>query len=237
MIMFNSSYAIPLNAHASVNGWKCNTNYKQTGQQCKKLSPAELKSISEKFDIAISFYKQRKFKEAFKIYLPLAESGNVGAQFNVAGMYGRGDGVSINRERAFSWYEKAALQGHDMSQYYLGMLYFQGEGTSRDVKKGFYWTKQSAKQGIKLAQYHLGILYGAGTKVEKDHNKAIVWHRKAAEQGVVESQYFTAFYYCIGFEEAPKSLKTCARWAKEAQKNGSKRASKLWAEYELWKFD
>lgn len=237
VITFNSSYAIPPNAHASGSGWKCNTNYKQIGQQCKKLSPAELKSISEKFDTAISFDRQRKFKESFKIYLPLAESGHVAAQYNLADMYGRGQGVSINPERAFSWYEKAALQGHALSQYYLGFYYLRGEGTSKDAKKGFYWMEQSAKQGFKLAQHHLGIIYGAGTVIDRDHNKAIVWHRKAAEQGVANSQYYTAFYYCIGFETAPKNLQTCASWAKKAQENGSKKALKLRERYELWKFD
>lgn len=228
MVISSTSYATPVNC---IEAKRC-----LQSQQSKNTLAPEIQSVAEKFAIAMSLERKYKYKEAFKIYLSLAESGNAGAQFNVAVMYRYGVGVPVNYERSFHWYEKAALQGHTMSQHDLGVLHMKGEGGARDPKKGFYWTERSAKSGNKLAQYHLAILYTLGDGINKDHNKAFIWHEKAADQGVVVSQYYVAWYFCIGFEAAPKNLKTCAKWAKKAQENGSKRAAKLWERYELWKF-
>lgn len=228
VIISSASYAIPVNCLEAESCLK--------SQQSKNTLTPEVQSVAERFAIAMSFDNEKKYEEAFKIYLPLAESGNVGAQFNIAGMYRYGEGVPVNYERSFRWYEKAALQGHAMSQHYLGGLYRTGEGISRDPEKSFYWTEKSARSGNKLAQVRLAILYALGDGIAKDHNTAFLWYEKAAKQGVVTAQYFVARYYCIGFEAAPKNLKTCAKWAKKAQENGSKRAAKLWERYELWKF-
>ncbi|MGB1311250.1 MAG: hypothetical protein ACPG47_08560 [Leucothrix sp.] len=37
MLVSASANALPPNAHAVGNGWKCNTGYKRQGQQCNKI--------------------------------------------------------------------------------------------------------------------------------------------------------------------------------------------------------
>lgn len=123
MMFFNASHATPTNNQAIKSGVQCSSGYMKKAQQCEKVLTIETDQVTKQMATALSLVLAKKFKEAFNIYLLLAESGNVGAQFNVAGMYGRGEGVLVDYERYFSWYEKAAMQGDAMSQYSLGVLY------------------------------------------------------------------------------------------------------------------
>lgn len=61
--------------------------------------------------------------EAFSTWLPIAESGNVKAQFNVARCFTRGDGVEENKELALFWFKKAASENEPRSHYNLYLIY------------------------------------------------------------------------------------------------------------------
>ena len=54
------------------------------------------------------------YATALKEWKPLAEQGNVDAQFNLGQMYLRGDGVSQDFKEAARWYTVAAEQGNKM---------------------------------------------------------------------------------------------------------------------------
>lgn len=72
-----------------------------------------------------------------------AENGDVGAQLNLALMYGlRNDNVT-----AVKWYRKAADQGHAESQYKLGECYQYGWGLEKDEVEAMKWYRKAAEQG------------------------------------------------------------------------------------------
>ena len=52
-----------------------------------------------------------------------AEQGNIKAQYNLALMYYKGEGVPQNYEEAIKWYNKAAEQGNIKAQYNLALMY------------------------------------------------------------------------------------------------------------------
>lgn len=49
-----------------------------------------------------------------------ANQGNVEAQFVLAGIYFKGNGIPQDYIKAFEWYQKAADQGHAQAQNNLG---------------------------------------------------------------------------------------------------------------------
>ena len=76
----------------------------------------------DQFDIAESFYNQKKYQKAFKLFKKLAEQGDSQAQYNLGAMYENGEGVEENIEQAKYWYKKSADQGNEDAQEALKEL-------------------------------------------------------------------------------------------------------------------
>jgi len=58
----------------------------------------------------------------------LAEKGDAEAQYQMASIYGRGEGVEKDFKEAAKWHRKAADQGFAMAQRNLGAIYYRGDG-------------------------------------------------------------------------------------------------------------
>ncbi len=76
-----------------------------------------------------------------------AIDGDADAQFELAGLYAKGDGVEQNLTEAVKWYRKAAEQGHDSAQYKLGLSYQNGKGVSKSDSDAYLWLNISAENG------------------------------------------------------------------------------------------
>ena len=61
-----------------------------------------------------------------------ADQGVASAQYNLGGMYYRGEGVAQDYTQALFWYRKAADQGDAYAQYNLGGMYDRGEGVAQN---------------------------------------------------------------------------------------------------------
>jgi hypothetical protein len=81
----------------------------------------------EPVQLGLDAIERGDFETAYSILLPLGESGDPEAQYNIGVMYLRGDGVVQDRETAIRWYELAGHQGHIDAQYNLGRMYLMGE--------------------------------------------------------------------------------------------------------------
>lgn len=76
---------------------------------------------------------------AAKLIRPLAEQGNVFAQFSLGGMYALGRGAQRDDNEAVKWFLLAAEQGDAKAQYNLGIVYHQGKGVPQDYKEAMKW--------------------------------------------------------------------------------------------------
>ncbi len=135
------------------------------------------------------------FETVYKEWLPLAEQGDVRAQYNIGIMFENGRGVTKNIKKAFLWYEKAANQGHEYAQNNLGNMYYDGVGVKQDIKQAFFWYHKSASQGYAYAQYNLGDMYDRGIGVIEDDKLSIQWYSRSAEQGFANAQYNLGVMY------------------------------------------
>jgi TPR repeat protein len=92
-------------------------------------------------------YLKGDYESAFREWLPLAELGDVEAQFNLGVLYDEGAGVEQDLAVAADWYRKAAEQGFIDAQTNLGIMYYFGHGVARDYHEATKWFRLAAEQG------------------------------------------------------------------------------------------
>ena len=157
------------------------------------------------------------YKRMASLLLPLADSGDVEAQYALAGLCENGHGVRKSLKKAFTWYEKAALQGHILAQYRMGDFYedFATTLVRRNLAKAAEWYKLAAMQGNAKAQYCLGSLYYYGNGVEQSTVEAVKWYLKAAVQGLVDAQCSMGFVYSHGYG-VPRDNAMAIYWYEKA---------------------
>jgi hypothetical protein len=77
--------------------------------------------VAGDFEDALAAANAGDFQKAFRLWKPLAEQGNAGAQYNLGVMCANGEGVPMDDAKAVSWYRKATEQGVANAQYNLGV--------------------------------------------------------------------------------------------------------------------
>jgi uncharacterized protein len=127
-----------------------------------------------------SAYVNGDYAEALRLLRPLAEQGDVSAQFQLGAMYTFGEGVPQDTKQAIIWYRKAAEQGNVNAQTKLGLMYAYGIGTPKDAAQALVWYGKAAEQGNSFAQFNLGVMYEDGAGVPQDYITAHMWFTLAA---------------------------------------------------------
>ncbi len=160
---------------------------------------------------------------AFVNYKTLAEKGDREAQHSLANCYEKGEGVSCDRDQAFSWYRKAAEQGLAQAQNSVGNCYNSGEGVTKDQVQAVMWYRKAAEQGYARAQTNLGNSYANGGGVVEDKVQSVAWYRKAAEQGYAGAQHNLGYCFSEG-EGVAKDPVQAFTWYRKAAEQGYDRA-------------
>ena len=104
------------------------------------------------------------YETAYKIWLPLAEQGDSGAQINLAILYHRGLGIPQAYKKAVKWYQLSAEQGIAQAQSNLATMYSLGTGVPQDSKEAVKWSRLAAEQGHPAAIFNLGQYYYEGSE-------------------------------------------------------------------------
>ncbi len=123
------------------------------------------------------------YATALKEWRPLAEQGDVDAQFNLGVRYVTGEGVPQDDNEALRWFRRAAEQGDADAQFNLGIGYDLGRGVPQDDTEALRWFRRAAEQGLAVAQLNLGVMYAQGQGVPQDYVQARMWQNLAAAQG------------------------------------------------------
>jgi TPR repeat protein len=140
-----------------------------------------------------------------------AENGDVGAQLNLALMYGlRNDNVT-----AAKWYRKAAELGDAKAQFELGRCYAKGKGVSKSMEEAAAWYRKASDQGLAVAQWSLGSCYRQGAGVSKNATEGAKWLKEAALQGLGVAQLHLGLCYASG-EGVSRDVIEAARWYQKA---------------------
>ena len=122
-------------------------------------------------------YKNNDYKKAYKLWLPLAEQGNVTAQYNLGHMYEKGKGVPQDYNEAVRLYHLSAEQGDVDAQLKLGVSYGMGRGVPKDYALAHMWWNLSGSNGNKEAAENRDIVETKMTpqQIEKAQEMARNW--------------------------------------------------------------
>jgi TPR repeat protein len=154
------------------------------------------KKISENSSYFSKVTKQSSDEIYVQQLIPLAEQGDIVAQYRLAYCFQDGRGIEQDYTQAVAWYRKIAekteampvdssdiLQNGAAAKCNLADKYEHGLGVSQDYQKAFEWYTKSAAHGSHVAQYSLGNLYRNGLGVPKDFSLARAWFEKSAKNG------------------------------------------------------
>lgn len=104
------------------------------------------------FDKGIEAYNKGDHETAINELEPLAQKGNVKAQFSLARIYSARKVSSDDQKKAINWYTKAAEQKHTISQYILGQIYAQEKNIAKDYAMSYAWYNLALSQGNETAR-------------------------------------------------------------------------------------
>ncbi len=91
------------------------------------------------FDNGLAAYEEGDYVAALREWRPLADEGDLDAQFYLGEMHLRGKGVDRDFKKASEWLAKAAQAGHPRAQGVLGGLYAVGLGVPQDFGRAYFW--------------------------------------------------------------------------------------------------
>ncbi len=147
------------------------------------ISPANAQDYVKAFNA----YQLGDYAVAEREFRPLAERGDVLAQYKLGLMYNNGEGVRRDFDKAAMWFNGAAVQGYAPAQTNLGVMYEKGQGVTRNYGEAVSWYRHGAEQGNATAQYRLGRMYVLGRGVRRDYTEAVAWFKIAAAQGLEDA--------------------------------------------------
>ena len=101
------------------------------------LMPAT--STAQDFDAGMMAYIAGDYATVLQEWRPLAEQGNVEAQYNLGRMYDAGKGVMQDHAEAVRLYRMASEQGNADAQFHLALMYHDGQGVPQDFVTAHMW--------------------------------------------------------------------------------------------------
>ncbi len=92
-------------------------------------------------------FDQGKYKEAAKLWLPLAKLGDPVAQNYIGITQYLGLGKDRNYKLAMQWFEKSAVSGYADAEYNLDVMYENGESVKKDYVTEYKWIYLAKENG------------------------------------------------------------------------------------------
>jgi TPR repeat protein len=127
------------------------------------------------------------FATALQEWTPLAEAGDVFAQYNLAIMYDNGEGVPQDYSEAVKWYRLAAEQGDAKAQNALGAMYEFGLTILQDNIMAHMWYNIASANGDGTAGAQRDER--AGLMTNADISKAQAMARECINSGYTKCGY------------------------------------------------
>jgi localization factor PodJL len=140
------------------------------------------------YDLALQRLSASRTREAVNLLRSAAEKNLAMAQYRLAKLYERGEGIGRNLDQARLWTERAAAGGNRRAMHDLGVFYAQGTGAQADEQAASQWFRRAALLGVTDSQYNLAVLLQQGHGVEANSTEALFWFLVAARQGDADAR-------------------------------------------------
>ncbi|HLG89244.1 MAG TPA: tetratricopeptide repeat protein [Alphaproteobacteria bacterium] len=140
--------------HQSLPSAQPETRSRQSVNPFGELSPGDL--------AAQDALNRGDWVGAVRLWRPLAERGDVNAEYNLGVMYDQGHGVGMNKAEAARWYLKAAERGMSPAMLNLGNIIVLSSRGPADMVSAYKWFLVAARDndpGVRAnAQHNLGLV-------------------------------------------------------------------------------
>jgi localization factor PodJL len=144
---------------------------------------AQTGDLTAQYELALQRLGSGRTADGVTLLRRAADRGFAMAQYRLAKLYERGEGVTADLTIARQWTERAAAAGNRRAMHDLGVYFARGEGAPLDEAAAFRWFRQAAELGVADSQYNLGVLYQQGRGVNASASEALFWFLVAARQG------------------------------------------------------
>jgi len=166
---------------------------------------------------------QRKLAAVAQATQVRAERGDAQAQYELAMMYLRGEGVPKDVGTAQKWIRSAAKQGLAKADSVLGSWCLYGVGLPQNDSEAFQLYRSAAEKGDAAGEYGVGYMYRNGRGAAKNIDEANDWTRKSAEHGYAIAQSELGYMYSKG-QGVPQDYSKSAYWYRKAAEQGLAKA-------------
>jgi localization factor PodJL len=121
--------------------------------------------------------------DAIRWFERAADAGFAPAQFRLASLNEKGEGMKKDVQAARRLYLAAASKGHAKAMHNLAVLYAEGIDGKPDYQAASEWFRKAAGHGITDSQYNLAILYARGIGIPANLTESYRWFALAAANG------------------------------------------------------
>ena len=164
-------------------------------------------------------YADADYSAAHASWSWAATEGDLDATFLLATLYERGEGVSVDRERAARLYREAAEAGHPESAVNLGRMHL----TADEPVAARGWFEAAAANGAAEGMFHLGALLLTGDALPAEPDLALDWLTRAARKDSAPAAYMLGLAY-LGEFDVTADPRDAVRHMRDAARAGYARA-------------
>lgn len=155
-------------------------------------------------------YSLSDYPKAVSLYKSIAKQGNAIAQYKLACLYRKGEGLPQDTKEAVKWLRLSAEQGNALAQNDLGDVLANGKIIPKDLKEAFYWIEKAALAGQPSAQTSIGWAYMSDyLGLAPNYKLAMEWNLKASNQGLAEATSNIGLLYEKGWGVPVDYTKAC----------------------------
>ena len=138
---------------------------------------------SAEVDVALLAFESGDTEAAIERLGPLAEAGDVDAQYILGNIHARGFGVAEDPCRALPWFQRAAAQDDSRAIAWLGLFHQLGDCMPKDYDEAARYFEQAAELGQAGAYVSLAILYSDKSEGLYDPILTLKWAKKPCLSG------------------------------------------------------
>ena len=164
-------------------------------------------------------FKDHRYSEAFRQFLPEAERGDFRSQYYIGYLYLYGLTGRKDEKKAIEYIQASADQEYDTAQALLGYLYDEGRILPMDKKKAVSYYKKAADRGNTSALLNLGLAYYKGEGIAKNDQMAIsMLEQVPLDQQPLAGRYLGEIY--LSNPNLPNRYQKAASAYSSSAKNG-----------------
>jgi localization factor PodJL len=134
-------------------------------------------------DYALELLQSGEKSKGVAMMKDAAKRGLVMAEYRLAKLYEKGEGVPRDMAASRSWTEKAAIGGNVKAMHDLAVFYAEGDAGPQSYAAAVEWFRQASDMGLVDSQYNLAVLYEQGLGLTQDKPEAAYWFEVAGRAG------------------------------------------------------